>query len=363
MDRSALGGTASRIGHIDGLRALAVLGVVFYHTTVHMPGLRRFMVEGRHGVDLFFVISGFCLSYPTLRAIARGQPAAFDLRHFFAKRALRIAPPYWIAVTFFAALALALRWSHAAIPRSMLATTPADIVKQIFFLDYNLNFSNGSFWTLAVECRWYLLFPILLALWIRNRRAFWLVAAASYAAYHYTRLHVIDFATLPAFMAGIFAADLCISQDRRARYALFLLPVLVWYAFIRDHPIGSQQWALQDMIEWQVACFALVVAAGHNGVLRAVFSWKPLTFIGVASYSIYLYHEPIVGILTSDWGWNWLLAAAAATAAGIVAWWLVERQTQLPAVRTELLAKIDARLTPVLRFVGVPASVSLESEA
>jgi peptidoglycan/LPS O-acetylase OafA/YrhL len=53
---------AGRLGYIDGLRAIAVLLVILFHSRVHAPGvtLNHFFLEGTHGVDLFFVLSGFC---------------------------------------------------------------------------------------------------------------------------------------------------------------------------------------------------------------------------------------------------------------------------------------------------------------
>lgn len=345
----------ARIRYIDGLRALAVLSVLLYHAS-HLSAFERVMREGRHGVDLFFVISGFCLSYPTLRAVANGGNAAFGTATFLAKRILRILPPYWIAVAAFAVLTIVLEILRFPLPGTIQATTAGDIAKQLFFLDGNLNFSNGSFWSLAVECRWYLLFPLLLALWLRNPKAFWLVAAASYACYHFTRLSVIDFATLPAFMSGIFAADLCVNEDRRAGAALWLLPFAFAFAFVCDHP---ELVALQDTIAWQAASLCLVIAVGHTSELRAFFSWRPLVFIGIASYSIYLYHEPIVGVLTYDLHWNWLLAAGIALVVGIAAWWTIERQTQLTHVKTELTAKLDVPIRRLLRFAGVPETTDL----
>src|SRR5581483_12159461 len=91
--RQALTPTEMRVRHIDGLRALAVLSVLIYHGTTRTP-VGRWFVEGRHGVDLFFVISGFCLSHPVLTRLASQGSAAFDNPLFFAKRIARIVPPY-----------------------------------------------------------------------------------------------------------------------------------------------------------------------------------------------------------------------------------------------------------------------------
>ena len=209
-----------RIEYIDGLRAIAVLGVLFYHAHasfriaghIHTYSLPDALIdEGRHGVDLFFVISGFCLSYPVLNRLAAGKDAAFSTPLFFAKRLFRIVPPYWSAALFFVLLGAAMALIGQPLPDAMQAHTWPDLLGQFFFLDRDERFSNGSFWTLAVEARWYLLFPLIITLWIQWRRLFWLVAATCFLLYHLTTAKALDFALLPAFMLGIVAADIAYS--------------------------------------------------------------------------------------------------------------------------------------------------------
>src|ERR1700722_19089655 len=89
---------------LDGLRAVAILGVVAYHTWGHTPSLHKyswlqFAWAGNHGVELFFVISGFCLAYPTLRRLHEGGAYSFDFRSYIVRRMVRILPPFWVALT------------------------------------------------------------------------------------------------------------------------------------------------------------------------------------------------------------------------------------------------------------------------
>ena len=72
-----------RIPHIDGLRAIAALSVLASHVVSYNPlitqvWVRRIIPEGAHGIDLFFILSGFCLSYPTLAALEEGGSSVFD---------------------------------------------------------------------------------------------------------------------------------------------------------------------------------------------------------------------------------------------------------------------------------------------
>ena len=91
------------MAYIDGLRALAVLSVVAFHAAHWDPNLHQGLVqyvfsEGSHGVDLFFVLSGFCLSYPVLRALHRSGTSVFDIAGYLARRTVRIVPPYYLAI-------------------------------------------------------------------------------------------------------------------------------------------------------------------------------------------------------------------------------------------------------------------------
>lgn len=351
---------APRITHVDGLRALAVLSVLLYHATKSLPN-SSWLYAGRHGVDLFFVISGFCLSYPVLRATAQPGIASFDIPSFFAKRFVRIVPPYYAAIVAAVTLTVILLAVHAPLPNMITAFSAPDIAKQFLFLDYNSNFSNGSFWTLAVEARWYLVFPAILWLWISRRNAFWLVAIASFGVYHLTRLGGaqllaspgIDLATLPAFMFGIVAAEMHVRHDRRAGYAVLALPLLLATTMLLP------EHAIQDSLDWQLIAFALVLTVGHYQALARLFSWKPLAFIGVASYSIYLYHEPVIGTLENVLHMAWPAAAVASLVAGIVAWYAVERRLQLPAIRNAWVSDLGTALLGFFRAFDLPRNVQL----
>ncbi|TAM76122.1 acyltransferase [bacterium] len=109
--------TNDRIKYIDGLRALAVLSVVVFHAAKYDPGithasssLASFLLrQGCRGVDLFFVISGFCLAYPTLARLHERNEATLDIVRYSARRLARIVPPYYAAILLLLGLALLLR--------------------------------------------------------------------------------------------------------------------------------------------------------------------------------------------------------------------------------------------------------------
>ena len=193
-----------------------------------------------------------------------------------------------------------------------------------------------------MEARWYVLFPLILTLWIRWRRAFWLVGAACFLLYHFTRVTAVDLAILPAFMLGIVAANIRITGAPYARLALAMLPSVAVYAIAFDR--GLQQ----DTFSWQFAAFLFVIAAGGLTWLESVLSWRALTFIGVASYSIYLYHEPVEQLVIGWFRVSWIASALIGLAFGILAWAVVERWVLLPSVKLDQLRCLTDILIAVL---------------
>ncbi|HEY5349943.1 MAG TPA: acyltransferase, partial [Candidatus Lustribacter sp.] len=220
---------ANRIDYVDGLRAVAVLTVLAAHIALHAPHLSgpvyHAVIEGAHGVDLFFVLSGFCLAYPTLRKFRDGNATSFRLVDFATKRLVRIVPPFYLATLVLLAVALIARLtgrgSFLEIP------PPQDILKSLLFIDGHVQLLNSSFWTLMVEFRWYFLFPILLAIWLKSPRGFCAIGVSSAILYAFTRARGLDLGTLPGFMFGIIAADIFVGgrlpdhiAERIKRFAL-----------------------------------------------------------------------------------------------------------------------------------------------
>ena len=152
---------------IDGLRALAIVPVVLFHTG--MPGF----TGGFVGVDIFFVISGFLITRQLLREHAEG---AFSLFAFWTRRARRIIPAIAVVVAFtlVAGWFLYLPGNYRDLGRSAAA-------QSIFISDIYFYFKAGYFtapaetkpllhtWSLSLEDQFYLLIPLLVWLFVRWR--------------------------------------------------------------------------------------------------------------------------------------------------------------------------------------------------
>jgi peptidoglycan/LPS O-acetylase OafA/YrhL len=382
--------TQPHLAYMDGLRAVAVIAVVLYHAicsaawagpSMSAPmspnpvwWLATFASKGSHGVDLFFVISGFCLAYPILASIRNAGSARFDLTGFFAKRMVRILPPFYIA------FALCTLWMFVSTHTGFMQAepgldfSPLALLRQLLFLDRGATFTNGSFWTLPVEFRWYLAFPLVLVLYVRSQRAFWSLLAACIVAFNLTSLRAIDIATLPAFMLGIVAADWQVVGHRLRSYAPMLFLIALDLAFILE-PYSSVPsrfgladnvgFFLQTNVGWQLVSFFLVVSAGSLPALRRAFEWRPLCAVGVAAYAIYLTHQP----LEFAWGLHGGMYVgpfvhlgvdlALSLGVGFGFWYVAERPFVERRTRARLVAALAGPIGRALTFAGLPQRFEL----
>jgi peptidoglycan/LPS O-acetylase OafA/YrhL len=352
-----------RLQYIDGLRALAVLSVVWFHIGVHNEQLRHLtgaagvlLRAGAHGVDLFFVLSGFCLAYPTLIRLRTEGRASFNVAGFAARRIVRILPPYYAAIAMLFVIGTLLNFEHMRLPQSMdpRALSATGVFTQMFFLDDK--YLSGSFWTLAIEFRWYFAFPALLWLWTRSRAAF-LAIVALLLAVPGGGVRSIDLFCLPAFMLGIVAADIFVVRPPIARFAAMALPGLLFAAFISTANYGWS-WVGAGPY-WAIAMFCLVVAAGDSHGLRSALSGRAITLVGFTSYGIYLAHEPAVELFQHAVPAHLpvvvpaIAAFAGATLAGIAFSFVAERPFVTSALRDTMIRKLDWLFTAAARRCGL----------
>ena len=309
---------------IQGLRAVAVLLVVLYHLWPNrLPG-------GFVGVDVFFVISGYLITSHIHREVV--ATGSLSLRRFWARRIRRLLPASFVvlALSFIAALIFlpATLWAQTArqIGASALYVQNWALVADSvnYMAQDNVPTIAQHYWSLSVEEQFYIIWPllvfgiVLLARWSKgsntdgHRRSLFValavVAAASFAysvsataddqgvAYFATTTRIWEFAAgallaltgarvskrMPAF-AGILAGWLG-------------LGAIVLAAFIFDGASMFPGWIALLPILGTVA----VLAAGTSNSTLTASQWlsmKPATFIGDISYSVYLWHWPLIVIL------------------------------------------------------------------
>ncbi|MEI4486964.1 acyltransferase family protein [Frigidibacter sp. MR17.14] len=324
---------------IQGLRAIAVLGVVVFHA------FPRALPGGFAGVDVFFAISGFLIGGILRRDIAAGR---FGLAEFYRRRMRRIAP------ALLAMLALTVAGGLLVLSPEALRELARTAFSSIFFVS-NVDFyrHSGYFdraaelrpllhtWSLSVEEQFYLVFPLALALLMR-RGAGALVPVTAVAALGLLGLSHWGIGQDPLgayfllpyrgfeFLLGALAAYLPPPRPRAGRAAsalgLALIVASLWL-ITPEHPFPGL-WALLP-----AGGTALVLHGGRSGAtgLPDRLLGHPLAlFFGAISYSLYLWHWPVMAylrILTPGEPPVPVMALALALSVllGWASWRLVER--------------------------------------
>jgi len=293
---------------IDGLRALAVLPVIFFHT-----GLSTFS-GGYVGVDIFFVISGYLITSLILNEQKTG---AFSIVDFYERRARRILPALTV-VLFFATLAaysILDPWLLKQFSQSLVSV--ASFSSNVFFYLKSGYFSAASdqiplihTWSLAVEEQYYLFFPILVVLlWPYGQRALiWLlilVALFSLALADYlsdksvdANFYLIFSRAWELFSGSIIAfvprhnidTDRWI-KDSLSTLGLILLAYSIFF-FDESTPFPSI-FTLVPVIGTSL----IILFSDPHTIVGRFLSKKILVAIGLMSYSLYLWHHPIFSFL------------------------------------------------------------------
>ncbi len=359
---------AARVPYLDGLRALAILMVVTFHTVYYNPwfathgrGFWPSLVAQNQGVYLFFILSGFCLAYPTLARLQQAGKLKFDVARFTARRIVRIIPSYYIAIAVLAVALVVMLRLHVQPGAAMTPhLRPVKIVEQALLFNQRPEWLNGSFWTLPIEVHWYFVCPMLIWVWTRSRRAFAVIAVLCWVASTATRLDAPDVRVLPAFMMGIAAADMRLRGSSLNRYAPAAFLVMLAIVLTPKMQASSMRY-----IPWEVAMFLFVVATGEVRALGRIFAARLFAPIAAASYSIYLIHAPLLSTIENylpasiPLASGMLFAALFALAAGLLFSLIAEKPFRRGPMRDALLSRLDRWLPTAFRRAGIEPFIAL----
>jgi peptidoglycan/LPS O-acetylase OafA/YrhL len=326
---------------------VAVLWVMLFHYVVLRDGkfddsfiaflkdwtpLDVLVRNGYLGVDLFFLITGFLLTLPWFRHADAGLPAP-DWRSFYARRARRILPAYYLQLVLLFFVVLPLFY-----PRIWIQSTPfvvGNLGAHFTFLHYTTPLTsssmtlNGALWTLAIEFQYYLLLPIVAPLFVRWPWRSLAAAAAIAAGWRWLAWNDLE-ALVNLYLklgakAGVTEKEVrhLVATQLPAYSLHFALGILLGRAWmLRRGKVA------EGMGRWVPAAIAAGALAGLYAVLRngtailgqmgwiaypvlmaagfgAVVSWPspwlsrlaaawPLASLGRVSYSAYLYHLPLL---------------------------------------------------------------------
>ncbi len=317
---SAQGKAPFRAPGLDGVRALAVLAVLAFHES--LPWLRG----GFLGVDMFFVLSGYLIT--DILATRFGRDRRVGLSTFWQRRARRLLPALGVMlVTVTAAVAVLEPDERTSLRPALLGAVTYTsnwwqaFTKQSYFDLYGPPPPFQHLWSLAVEEQFYLLWPLLLTvILIALRRPVLRALVAWFGAFLSALLMLAIYVpgsdpSLVYYGTDTHASGLMIGSAlaltwplakvaaAKARVRVVLdvaglagLAVLGWSMW---HFSGSNPAVYPfGLVLAALAAGALVLAATAPGRIAAALSWRPLRWLGVRSYGIYLWHWPVIAITT-----------------------------------------------------------------
>ena len=292
---------------IDGLRALAVVPVILFHA-----GFELFS-GGFVGVDVFFVISGYLITTILIEDIENKR---FSIVNFYERRARRILPAlYIVAITTAVASTLIL------FPEQLKAFAKSLISAPLFSANFYFWSERGYFgesselkplihlWSLAVEEQFYIIFPVFLLLLSKFKKTFYVLLSMAFllsiaSSYYVTQIHFDTAFYFPVtraweLLVGSFAALLLYQHKNlnptvMAEFAAFfglLLVIFSYIGFDSSTPFPGV-YAFIPVF----GTFLFIISASSTRYAKSIFSYKPIVFTGLLSFSLYLWHQPIFAL-------------------------------------------------------------------
>ena len=292
---------------IDGLRALAVIPVIMFHA-----GFGLFS-GGFVGVDVFFVISGYLITTILIQDIDNNY---FNIIDFYERRARRILPVLYVVVM-------------STLVASYFSLYPADIVSMaksavsIPFFSSNFFFwsERGYFetatelkplihtWSLAVEEQFYIIFPLLLILLRAYRKILYILITGAFilslgASYYMTLIHFdtafyFPFTRAWELLAGSFCAILLLKTNLKLSsvwadlLSLIGLSLIIYAYLVFD---STTLFPYINALTPVLGTALYIITSQNSNFIRRIFSFKGFVYVGLISYSLYLWHQPLFSI-------------------------------------------------------------------
>ena len=313
---------------IDSLRALAVLAVIIYHVDVnYLPG-------GFLGVDLFFVLSGYLISSLIIKEFRK--TGTVNLYNFYIRRARRLLPAVYFMITV--GLVVMVLFNEVLLRKSHLDAIFGYIYSSNWWyifhkLDYFDSFGAQSpfkhLWSLAIEEQFYMIFPLLFLLVNRKKKS-------KDGTYKLNKnfLYVVLGLILVSLIAHILLFDInnisriYFGTDTRAFSLLVGVVGAILYPMERLHakvtPQQNMLYSVVSLVSIAILITVMIYTSEYNTLLyrggfllvailgliviissgkqhtlmSRLLSFKPVVFIGKISYSLYLWHFPVLVLTT-----------------------------------------------------------------
>lgn len=359
---------------IDGLRAIAVIAVILFHGNV------KGFSGGYAGVDVFFVISGFLITGIILSKIDAGK---FSLGDFYVRRMRRLLPAVlaMVLVVLVAGAFLLFPGNYKDLAKSAVAAVLS--IANIYFWQDSGYFAHASdlkpllhTWSLGVEEQFYMVYPLFLLIFckvVRRGRGWVLtglmLAGVAISWWVTPRMPSAAFYLLPtrAWQLLLGGAALLWASGREfkpwLRHVATSTGLVMTLVSIFVFDASAEFPGRDALLPCCGATLMLMFAKGS--FLDPVLSAKPMTWIGKVSYSLYLWHWPLVVYMRHALGeitWPWTLAYFVITfVLGYLSWKYIEQPLRFWKPKARYIRVATASLAASLS-VGLLALVIIVGE-
>jgi peptidoglycan/LPS O-acetylase OafA/YrhL len=297
--------------HLDGLRALAILGILFEHFDMQLPALFRC---GPLSVRFFFVLTGYFITLSLWRVrgeMADSSEGFLPLGRYYLARLLRTGPPFYLSLVLGAVFGI----EEVRTNFFWLATFQAN--NYIAWLGYWPD-AISHYWSLAVQEQFYFLWPLVVLTlprrwFLPTMAAFILFGLGFRIACILTNATTITrwvtlFGCVDSFAVGALVAYLreskILEKMWQSKTLLFAMPLAACGCFFLGRalmtlPEGNVWLALVESVDAVFLAWILAASlTGMNQRYARMLSWTPLVYLGKISYGIYVYHVFIIVLVS-----------------------------------------------------------------
>ena len=298
---------------IDGLRSIAILGVIIYHAQINI-GSSQLLKGGFLGVDIFFVISGYLISSIIFNEY--NTTKKFSFLNFYEKRARRLFPALFLMVItcIFCGWYYLLPSSFVNLAKSALYSL--GFASNYFFYKNDLEYNSDESlyepflhtWSLGIEEQFYILFPFLLVIFLSLFKKkilfsimFFLLLSifiAQWGSKNYPEASFYFIHTRAwELLTGTFIAYYGIKNNKKFinKISINIMPklgiflILISFIFYNNKLPHPSILTLLPVI----GVSSIIWFSRKNELITKLLSFKPIVYIGLISYSLYLWHYPI----------------------------------------------------------------------
>lgn len=305
---------------LDGLRAIAVIGIIIYHLN------KQWLTGGFLGVDTFFVISGYLITSLLLKEYE--ETGTINLKQFWIRRIKRLVPAVLflllsvIALTLIFEPSYIVKIKHDAIAAFFYLSNWWYIAKDINYFEQFSFMPLKHLWSLAIEEQFYIFFPLVLFLlfkWIKNKRniglIFWVVSLVSLFLMvlisepnmEQSRVYFGTDTRLQTILLGVLLAFIWPPHRLKAHPPKALTAVIDMTGIVGIAILGYFMYTVGDSDDWiynggfyliSLMTLLIIASAAHpTGWVARGLGNPVFVFIGKRSYSLYLWHFIVISFV------------------------------------------------------------------